>query len=243
MGRYNAKKRKTVSEDVGNGGDEPEEKEASEGASKDVKAITKRLNRLEFVSVMHEDRISSLESWATRTWVFPKDHPMAKKVMEAMEEWKELRPKKGPHPRGPPRTAVAMAIATYMTEDAEHQRELKVFKEHVQKEVKDPMRLGDVSIQMGSGRLTKPQAKDGEEKKEAKFLLQLRPSNIGTAQGAWREIFEVIDSMAESTENADMLTDKAPPVGASRDMKKDVNKRGKGKNKGKDKVEEEMDDA
>ena len=37
-----------------------------------------------------------------------------------------------------------------------------------------------------------------------------------------------------------MLTDKAPPVGAARDMKKEVNKRGRGTSTGKDK--DDMDD-
>ena len=63
---------------------------------------------------------------------------MAQKVMKAMAKWKGLRPKKGLHPLGPPRMSVAMAIATYMTEDSinDHGKELKVFKEHVKLEVK-----------------------------------------------------------------------------------------------------------
>jgi hypothetical protein len=241
MGEYNAaKKRKKDKEDDPEGFADCEDEKDEKAAGKDMKGIIKRLNRLEFVQVLQEDRLSNLEAWATRTWMFPKEHALSKKVMEAMEEWKQLRPKRGPHPMGPPRTSVAMAVVNYLTDLSKDDAEaLKVFKVHVQNEGKEPKRLGDVTLQMGSGRLTKPQKKDGEETKEAKFLLQLRPANIGTAAEAWKEAFKMIDKMMDGDEGVIMLTDKAPPVGASRDMKKEVNKRGKGKGKGKDKAGEE----
>lgn len=73
------------------------------------------------------------------------------------------------------------------------------------------------------------------------FILQLRANNFGTAQAAWTEVYEVIDELTNKSEEADRLMDKAQPMGASRDIKRELSKRNKGKAKEK-KEEEEMDD-
>ena len=211
-----------------------------EEAPKDLKKITKRLERLEMVSTIHEDRIASLEAWATRTWIMAKTEKLAEKVLTAMSDWKEKRPKKGPHPLGPPRNAVALAVAQYFTEDkGAGDIALPIFIEHVQKEVANPAKFGEISMQFAVGRETKPHAKDGEEKKEAKFILQLRAHNLGKAREAWEEVYKVIDEIVEKAADAERLTDKAPPMGASRDIKREVSKRNKGKGKGKAKEEDE----
>jgi hypothetical protein len=96
---------------------------------------------------------------------------------------------------------------------------------------------------MGRGRLTKPQKKDGVVKKEAKFLEQQKPENIGMVKEAWKKAHKMINKMMDMDEGAIMLKYISPPVGALQDMKKEVNKKHKCKGKGKDNArkEEECD--
>lgn len=76
----------------------------------------------------------------------------------------KLRPKKGPHPMGPPRNTVALAITQYMTEDkSAGGSELKILCEHVREEVGSPAKYGDVLMQMAVGRETKSYSKEGDE--------------------------------------------------------------------------------
>ena len=52
-------------------------------------------------------------------------------------------------------------------------------------------------------------------------------------------MYKTIDEIVMGAADAERLTDKAPPMGASRDIKREVSKRNKGKGKGKAKEEDE----
>ena len=52
-------------------------------------------------------------------------------------------------------------------------------------------------------------------------------------------MFKVIDEIVKKKADGEKVTDKAPPMGASRDIKREVSKRNKGKGKGKAKEEDE----
>ena len=114
--------------------------------------------------------------------------------------------------------------------------------ELVKKEVKEPAKFGEVSMQMAVGRETKPHAKEGVDKKEAKFILQLRAHNLGKAREAWEEVYKVIDEIVKNATDAERLTDKAPPMGASRDINCVESKLNKDKGKDKAKKAEEKDE-
>ena len=126
-----------------------EKDDEQEEAPKDAKKIEKRLERLEMASTMQEDRIASTEAWATRTRIMAKTEKLETEVLMKRDH-QSMEPK-------------------FSKGDKDSKNEVtKIFIENVQKEVRNPARFGEISMQFAMERVAKLRAKEGEEKKEAK---------------------------------------------------------------------------
>ena len=144
----------------------------------------------------HDRDLRELEAWSTFTFRLKKETPLVQELLQAMQGWKDKLPEKGAHPLGPPRWAVAGALAQWLVLEEERQSKMPhFFSFH-----NGLTQLSDMesSVQLAMVRETKDQ----------KVLLRVRPQL--NRQSEWQEAVLVLKSVV-AAEGGDFKTGAAPP--------------------------------
>ena len=103
-------------------------REASNGSGakpsvdKQVEALSAQLKVVMSLVSQHDRDLRELEAWSTFTFRLKKDTPLAQELLQAMQGWKDKLPEKGADPLGPPRWAVAGALAQWLVLEEERQQ-------------------------------------------------------------------------------------------------------------------------
>ena len=177
-------------------------REASNGSGakpsvdKQVEALSAQLKVVMSLVSQHDRDLRELEAWSTFTILLKKETPLAQELLQAMQGWKDKLPEKGAHPLGPPRWAVAGALAQWLVLEEERQSKMPhLFSFH-----NGLTQLSDMesSVQLAMVRETKDQ----------KVLLRVRPQL--NRQSEWQEAVLVLKAVV-AAEGGEFKTGAAPP--------------------------------
>ena len=183
-------------------------REASNGSGakpsvdKQVEALSAQLKVVMSLVSQHDRDLRELEAWSTFTFLVKKDRktqkdtPLAQELLQAMQGWKDKLPEKGADPLGPPRWAVAGALAQWLVLEEERQSKMPhFFSFH-----NGLTQLSDMesSVQLAMVRETKDQ----------KVLLRVRPQL--NRQSEWQEAVLVLKAVV-AAEGGEFKTGAAPP--------------------------------
>ena len=79
-----------------------------------LQKIERRVGDLEVVVYkQHDQQLRSLDQWSTHGWKMPLSSELATRLAAKLEEWKSIRPRKGPHEWGPPRRCLTAELIQF----------------------------------------------------------------------------------------------------------------------------------
>ncbi|OLQ01864.1 hypothetical protein AK812_SmicGene15364 [Symbiodinium microadriaticum] len=161
-----------------------------------VQQLSKQLRTVMKIVNQHDKELRDLEAWSCHTFLLPKEHGLAKELLQAMTSWKARIPDKGAHPLGPPRWTVAGTVAQALLQDESNLGKLEEFK--ALHESMTTLQDMEQSIQLAVAR----------ETRDGKVLLKLRPQ-VRT-QAEWAPALEILGS-AVTSNGGEIKSGPAPP--------------------------------
>ena len=159
-------------------------------------SVSKRPDDLEEVVYKHHDvQLRQLDSWSTYGWLMEATDPIAVALVAKMSEWNQTRPRKGPHPWGPPRRSLASELCKQL--NLILPADSAFLKFHA--DMKDPSELETHSMNYMLVR----------KAFEGQILLKLRP--VMQAMPIWMDAVRALNQ--HIVENKGIPLFRAPPPG------------------------------
>eukprot|EP00929_Paragymnodinium_shiwhaense_P048326 TRINITY_DN24448_c0_g1_i1.p2 TRINITY_DN24448_c0_g1~~TRINITY_DN24448_c0_g1_i1.p2 ORF type:complete len:214 (+),score=38.25 TRINITY_DN24448_c0_g1_i1:106-747(+) len=160
-------------------GGDSEASRVSTAADAGLEDILERLERLEKLSVAHDDLIRGLDGHLSTTWLAKEDNPLASVLLTQQKEWNAARPSKGGHPWGPPRRCLTMKLFEWMQASGHKLSEDSAWVK-LHKGFTDQRQIELMSMNMMSVKGTK----------DKRILIKMRPHR--EAEAAWQEAITAI---------------------------------------------------
>eukprot|EP00929_Paragymnodinium_shiwhaense_P012971 TRINITY_DN12083_c0_g1_i1.p2 TRINITY_DN12083_c0_g1~~TRINITY_DN12083_c0_g1_i1.p2 ORF type:complete len:201 (-),score=59.08 TRINITY_DN12083_c0_g1_i1:81-683(-) len=182
-------------------------KEEATEADAVPESIEERLERLEKMVAMHDDEIRTQGAASMRTYLFPENNDLGKRLLLKQKEYNKEKPPRGPHPWGPPRRVLCAELCEFLLSSGRVQAETEFAKMHAG--MRNHAELDEKSINY----LTIKETHD------KRYLLRVRP--LAQATMIWTTAFDALDAYAKE-QGGEKKTDPAPPGPLMRELRAQI---------------------